>query len=58
MIPAEIIEALEAELRGLAFGLVRLEIVLHDGYARYKISREKSIVPDKPTSGAVQGAKK
>jgi hypothetical protein len=52
VIPAEIIEALEQELRGLAFGVVRLEVILHDERARYKISREKSIVPGKPSSGA------
>jgi hypothetical protein len=51
-IPAEIILELEQETEGLTFGSVRLEIVLHDGYARYKITREKSIVPGKPSSGA------
>jgi hypothetical protein len=58
MIPSEIIEVLEAELQGLTFGQVRLEIILHDGQPRYKISREKSIVPDKPTSGSIHGGKK
>jgi hypothetical protein len=52
MIPEEIIAALEAELRGLAFGMVRLEIFMHDKQPRYKITREISIVPGKPTSGA------
>jgi hypothetical protein len=52
VIPAEIIEALEQELRDLVFGAVRLEIILHDGHARYKISREKSVVPGKASSGA------
>jgi hypothetical protein len=57
MIPPEIVETLETELRGLSFGMVRLEIILHDGQARYRISREKSIMPGKPTSGAAEGAK-
>jgi hypothetical protein len=56
-IPPEIIAAVEAELRGLAFGLVRLDIILHDGQPRYKISREKSIVPGKPASGSTQGGR-
>jgi hypothetical protein len=57
MISTEIIETLEAELRGLTFGMVRLEIILHDGQPRYKITREKSIVPGKPLSGFVEGVK-
>jgi hypothetical protein len=59
MIPDEIIETLETEIRDLSFGTVKLEIVFHDGHARYKIIREKSIVPGKPASGTlVKGAKK
>jgi hypothetical protein len=57
MIPVEIIETLEAELRGLTFGLVRLEIVLHDGQPRFKICREISVVPGKPSSGAPEGGR-
>jgi hypothetical protein len=52
MIPTEIIAAVEAELKGLSFGTVCLEIILHDGQARYKVIREKSIIPGKSTSGA------
>jgi hypothetical protein len=51
-IPIDIIAELQRETEGLVFGLVRLEIILHDGQPRYKIIREKSIVPGKPTSGA------
>jgi hypothetical protein len=56
MIPAEIISALESELEGLSFGTVKLEILIHDNQPRYKITREKSIVVGKPTSGAGQEA--
>jgi hypothetical protein len=56
MIPAEIIAELETELTGLSFGSVTLQIVLHDGQARYKITREKSIVVGRATSGAGQEA--
>jgi hypothetical protein len=55
MIPSEIIAALEAELQGLAFGVVRLEIIMHDKQPRYKITRERSIIPGKSSSGAGGG---
>jgi hypothetical protein len=51
-IPAEIIAAVESELQGISFGTVRLEIIFHDGSPRYKITREKSIIPGKPASGS------
>jgi hypothetical protein len=52
-IPNEILERLEQEARGIAFGTVALQIILHDGQARFKLSREISIVPGKETSGAL-----
>jgi hypothetical protein len=54
-IPAEIIEALETELRGLSFGTARLEVHVHDGKLRFIISREQSIIPGQPSSGAATG---
>jgi hypothetical protein len=54
-IPQEILIELEAELTGLRFGTVTLQIVLHDSQPRYKVIREKSIVPGKQSSGAGQG---
>jgi hypothetical protein len=52
MIPDEIIETLERELRDLVFGAVKLEIIVHDRRPRFVISRECSIIPGKPSSGA------
>jgi hypothetical protein len=57
-LPPEIIAAFEAEIAGLAFGTVKLEAHFHDGMPRFIIGRERSIVPEAPTSGAVQGGKK
>jgi hypothetical protein len=54
-IPGKIIETLEAEMAGLSFGCVTLKVQLHDGKQRFVISREKSIVLEKPTSGAEAG---
>jgi len=51
-IPMEIIEALEAETNGLPFGVVSLEIHLHDGrLSRYIVGRTRSTVPGTHTSG-------
>jgi hypothetical protein len=55
MIPQEIIAELEQEAEGLSHGFVRLEIIIHDKQTRFIITREKSIVPGKPSSGAKQG---
>jgi hypothetical protein len=54
-IPKEIIAAVDAELEGLAFGTVTLAIHLHDGKPRFVIGRERSIIPEKPSSGAGGG---
>jgi hypothetical protein len=54
-LPTVIIESLEAELEDLAFGTVTLAIHLHDGKPRFVIGRERSIVPEKPKSGAGGG---
>jgi hypothetical protein len=51
-IPADIIAELEKEA-DLSFGRVCLEITLHDKHPRFKITREKSIIPGRPTSGEV-----
>ena len=50
-IPAEIIQAVEDELSGLSFGRVVLEITCHDGHSKYRVIREVSFIPGKPTSG-------
>jgi hypothetical protein len=59
MIPDEIIKTLETEILDLTFGVVKLEIILHDGHARYVVGKEQSIIPGKPSSGAERkGGKK
>jgi hypothetical protein len=55
IIEPRIIVELEKEAEGLAFGKVCLEIILHDGQPRYKITREKSIIPGKSSSGSASG---
>jgi hypothetical protein len=52
MIPGEIIKNLEKELDGLLFGSVGLTVRVHDGHARYEVTRSVSIDPDKAMSGS------
>jgi len=52
MIPTEVITVLEKELTGLSFGEVCLRIGLHDGKVKFRITKETSFIPGKPTSGA------
>jgi hypothetical protein len=54
-IPAEIIAEVEQDVAGLSFGTVTLQIVIHDNIPRFKIIREKSIIPDKAASGSIPG---
>jgi hypothetical protein len=56
-IPAEIITEVEQEAAGLSFGTVTLQIVIHDNIPRFKIIREKSIVPGKAASGSTTGGR-
>jgi hypothetical protein len=57
MIPAEVVAEVEKEAAGLSFGTVTLQIVIHDGHPRFKIIREKSIMPGKATSGSTPGGR-
>jgi len=54
-IPESIIAQLETELDGLNFGSANLSVIIHDGHARFEISRKVSIVPGKLTSGSGTG---
>jgi len=51
MIPENIIEAIEKELETLSFGNVILEVQVHDGKAKFRITKTISLVPGKLTSG-------
>jgi len=51
MIPDSIIKALEKETKNLSFGSVVLEIQVHDGKSKFRITKTVSIVPGKLTSG-------
>jgi hypothetical protein len=51
MIPDEVLEGIKDALKGLNFGRVNLEITVHDGNSKYRITRETSYVPGKTTSG-------
>ena len=53
-IPIEVLNEFDRAAEGLTFGRVSLEISFHDGKARFKVTREISYVPGKPSSG-VQG---
>jgi hypothetical protein len=57
MIPAEVIAEVENEAAGLGFGTVTLQFILHDGHQRFKIIREKSIIPGKVVSGSIPGGR-
>ena len=57
MIPEEIIGMLEEQLRGLRFGSCILRITVHDGHLRFAIVQEKSVVPNRLTSGSSPEAK-
>lgn len=54
-LPPEIIADFEAEAAGLEFGTVKLEAHIRDGKPRYVIGRERSIIPEAPTSEADKG---
>jgi hypothetical protein len=51
-IPSEVTAVLDAEMQGVYFGKVILEVSIHDGKPKYRITKEISIVPGKPTSGS------
>jgi len=51
-IPDEILKAFESELSGLSFGKLCLEITRHDGHSKFRVIKEISFVPEKPTSGS------
>ena len=51
-IPLEIIDELEKNIDGLNFGRVNLEILIHDKKPRFRITKETSFIPGKPTSGS------
>jgi hypothetical protein len=57
MIPVEVINTVEDNLNDLKFGTVCLEIKIHDGQAKFRITKEISIVPGKKSSGALDGQK-
>jgi len=52
MIPQNIIDTLEKQIEGVTFGKICLEISVHDNHEKYRIVKEISFVPDKPTSGS------
>ena len=52
MIPVDIIETLEKQIDGVSFGRICLEISLHDKQAKYRITKEISVIPHKETSGS------
>ena len=55
-VPDEIIADFENSLDGLRFGHATLHATLsanfHDGNVKYRLTREVSVVPGKPTSGS------
>jgi len=54
-IPQSVIDALGEQVEGVTFGKICLEISIHDGYPKYRITREISVVVEKTTTGAVHG---
>jgi len=52
MIPAVVIESLEKQVEGVAFGKICLEISVHDNNPKYRIVKEISVVPEKNSSGS------
>ena len=53
-IPPIAFNSLEHELAGLVHGSASLELYIKDGHLlRYKVSRERSFIPGKPTTGGV-----
>jgi len=51
MIPPEVIEQLEKQIEGVTFGKICLEISIHDKHEKFRIVKEISVVPGKPTTG-------
>ena len=54
-IPNEIISEVELELEGMPFGSVTLRITIHDEKPRFMITKERSVVIGRPSSGAGGG---
>ena len=57
-IPIAILENFEGEAEGISFGKVTLEALIHDGSIRYRIVKEVSFIPNRPTSGSAEEAEK
>ena len=51
-IPPELILAFEESCEGLSFGKVKLEAVFHDCIPRFVLTKERSYIPGKITSGS------
>jgi hypothetical protein len=50
-IPDEVLTLLEDNVKGVNFGKICLEISLHDGKPRFRITKEVSFIPEKTSSG-------
>ena len=55
-LPKSILDEFQKSIDSLnSFGKVQLTVVLHDDHPRFILAIEKSIVPGKTSSGAVNG---
>ena len=50
-IPEEVLEAVDKESQGLTFGTLCVILSFHEGKAKYRITKEVSIIPGKESSG-------
>ena len=51
-IPIEVLTEFDRAAEGLTFGRVCLEISFHDSKPKFRVIREVSYIPGKPSSGA------
>jgi hypothetical protein len=52
MIPQDVIQELETQAQGVTFGTVCLELKIHDGQMKFRITKEISLILNKETSGS------
>ena len=52
MIPESVLQAVNKAADGEKFARITLEILIHDGNHKYRITKEISVIPGKSTSGS------
>jgi len=52
-VPVEIMAAFEQAAIGEKFARILLEQTIHDGRSKFRVIKEVSVIPGRPTSGAV-----